>query len=883
MAGRRDSDKETLVSQEEVEHDPNSGGSTPSCSSSNSLKDATVNQESSVNLTVNDILSSRQSSRHVSGASSRVSSFNDLPHQAANTGRSGQEAGTYRELLVPGEPPPEVISRETWEANYREAAIFLEEGENNDKFLHHPRDREALPAYLLVHSQWFNIMDLVASLIVLALGFFEAPCEKSICGMVPVPVHGSVELCTLVLISAQLFLKTRWIGWKSFFRHKRTVVKASTLLIMVIEAVVVLCRQTNHFRVTRALRPLFLIDNHYCGGVRRFIRQIMQCLPLYIDMMGLLLFIMVIYSVFGFYLFGPSDSEAGSPYFKSMMDSFISLFVLLTTANFPDVMMPSYAKTRWSAFFFISYLSINLYFLMNLLLAVVYDTFTTLEVTKFKKLFLHRRKASQHAFKLLVTKEAPNSLYYDHFHGLMTYYHPSNSPVDSWLMFKLLARSGQESMHQEEFYDIYDAVRYRWRVDEVKDPYYFKCKQPFAKITSLINKLVTSWAFEYGMYILITANGLLVVAQTLLLERKSDEQVIYAAWVSYIFVALYSIEVILKMTGIGIRGYFRSYWDIFDFVCTLLSIASIVITALHINYLYSITLIRLLRLLRLFRMKKRFRDVFGTAIILLPRLGSAVIVLLLMYYFFGIIGIELFSDYELKDCCKNTTVEAYYNFADNNSGIGYYYLNNFESLPIAGFTLFELTVVNNWFIIMEGFAAVSNDWSRIYFMTFYTFTMVVMTIIVAFILEAFLFRIQYKQKMNKTEEIKKLSVTVKVTKEELFELDQINTIAGRPSFKELIDEYFKFDEVDEHGVEFCGSKRRTKEELQKLMYQEDTKTWMEEAKREEEIRAEEFQRAVASNRNSDVVENDGVEFLNPSNPENQPKLVFRSDSDNCLA
>ncbi len=49
-----------------------------------------------------------------------------------------------------GEGLPEDVGRVAWEVNYREAAIFLEEGENNDKFLHHPRDIEALPAYLLV-------------------------------------------------------------------------------------------------------------------------------------------------------------------------------------------------------------------------------------------------------------------------------------------------------------------------------------------------------------------------------------------------------------------------------------------------------------------------------------------------------------------------------------------------------------------------------------------------------------------------------------------------------------------------------------------------------------------------------------------------------------
>jgi len=34
-------------------------------------------------------------------------------------------------------------------------------------------------------------------------------------------------------------------------------------------------------------------------------------------------------------------------------------------------------------------------------------------------------------------------------------------------------------------------------------------------------------------------------------------------------------------------------------------------------------------------------------------------------------------------------------------------------------TLFELMVVNNWFVIMDGFVAVTNDWARLYFMLFY--------------------------------------------------------------------------------------------------------------------------------------------------------------------
>ena len=42
-----------------------------------------------------------------------------------------------------------------------------------------------------------------------------------------------------------------------------------------------------------------------------------------------------------------------------------------------------------------------------------------------------------------------------------------------------------------------------------------------------------------------------------------------------------------------------------------------------------------------------------------------------------------------------------------------------------------------------------TSWTRIYFVIFYLFTIVVLTLVVAAILEAFLFRIQYKKKFKK--------------------------------------------------------------------------------------------------------------------------------------
>lgn len=99
---------------------------------------------------------------------------------------------------------------------------------------------------------------------------------------------------------------------------------------MVIEALTVIVRQSSHFRATRALRPIFLVDTRHCGGVRRFIRQILQSLPPILDMLGLLLFFVVTYALLGYFLFSDNPRDQ---HFSTLQDSFVSMFVLLTTAK----------------------------------------------------------------------------------------------------------------------------------------------------------------------------------------------------------------------------------------------------------------------------------------------------------------------------------------------------------------------------------------------------------------------------------------------------------------------------------------------------------------------------------------------------------------------
>ena len=67
-----------------------------------------------------------------------------------------------------------------------------------------------------------------------------------------------------------------------------------------------------------------------------------------------------------------SGTIEGVQSFSTLPDAFFYMVVLLTTSNYPDVMMPSYSDNRMNAIFFITFLIIGLFLLMNLLLAIFY-------------------------------------------------------------------------------------------------------------------------------------------------------------------------------------------------------------------------------------------------------------------------------------------------------------------------------------------------------------------------------------------------------------------------------------------------------------------------------------------------------------------------------
>ncbi|XP_063000424.1 two pore channel protein 1 [Elgaria multicarinata webbii] len=730
--------------------------------------------------------------------------------------------------------PRRSCGRHNWEMNYQEAAIYLQEGENNDKFFTHPKDAKALAAYLFVHNHLFYLMELTTALLLLLLSLCEAPAVPML--RLGIYIHATLELLALTVVVFELSMKMRWLGFQTYIRHKRTMVKTCVLLLQFVEAIVVLVRQTSHVRITRALRCIFLVDCRYCGAIRRNLRQIFQSLPPFIDILLLLLFFMVIFAILGFYLFSPNKSD---PYFNTLENSLVNLFVLLTTANFPDVMMPSYSRSSWSCVFFIVYLSIELYFIMNLLLAVVFDTFNDIEKMKFRSLLLHKRTAIQHAYRLLVSKQRPSGIPFKQFDGLMRFYKPRMNARDRYLTFKALNQSNTPLVSLKDMYGFYEVVGLNWKAKRNREHWFDDLPRTAFLIFKGINILVNSRAFQYTMYTLVAVNGLWILVETFMLRDGIFSRDV--PWSYIVFLTIYGVEVLLKITGLGPIEYLSSGWNLFDFSVTLFAFLGLLALAFDMEPFYFIVVLRPLQLLRLFKLKKRYRNVLDTMFELFPRMASLGLTLLIFYYCFAIIGMEFFSGKLYPNCCNASTVADAYRWVNRTAGNrtvmeeGYYYLNNFDNVLNSFVTLFELTVVNDWYIIMEGVTSETSHWSRLYFMIFYIVTMVVMTIIVAFILEAFVFRMNYTRKNRDSEEDSGIVFERDVSKEEI---TAVAELYGRNCSASAAGQLLKVvSQMDRHrqtSMLFLGRRSRTKSDLSMKMYEEEIQEWYEEHSRKEE-------------------------------------------------
>jgi len=130
--------------------------------------------------------------------------------------------------------------------------------------------------------------------------------------------------------------------------------------------------------------------------------------------------------------------------------------------------------------------------------------------------------------------------------------------------------------------------------------------------------------------------------------------------VDYIFVGIFVVEFLLKITGLGPKYYWADSWNRFDFIIVVVSVISIDSKFLFFNA----TVLRSLRIARLFRMikvSKGLRKLFHTLLTSLPSLVNVGALLLLLFFVYGVAGMDLFGRIKDRDfITKHTNFRHFY-------------------------------------------------------------------------------------------------------------------------------------------------------------------------------------------------------------------------------
>ena len=176
------------------------------------------------------------------------------------------------------------------------------------------------------------------------------------------------------ILCLAFFLYFRWFKskWekKKDKRKLRNLLLTLAVIVIVIENIICIILFRRPY-LSIILRPfVFACFLHLVRlNFRHFYHDLKDSAT---TLIAIFLFI-AMYALVGHFLF--RYSFEGFNYFSSITDANFNMLILMTTANFPDIMLPAYSENYWVMLYFVSYLFIGLYFMMNFLLANVFNRF----------------------------------------------------------------------------------------------------------------------------------------------------------------------------------------------------------------------------------------------------------------------------------------------------------------------------------------------------------------------------------------------------------------------------------------------------------------------------------------------------------------------------
>lgn len=579
--------------------------------------------------------------------------------------------------------------------------------------------------------------------------FGEPYCESA-------PAVLGVEAAVAMVYITYIILSMYDHGVYQYFRRSHNLWWVFLTSILTMDVLVAWLSDFSYLRFSRALRPgfLLLLDR----STRDIYKIAVMTLPKLVELILLFLGLHFLYAVMGMHVFkdlytkkvyyDPANDISPFPQgsandlddsvfraFQNWGGTLTTLYVLLTTENYPEVVFPAYFQSTFNLAYFLSFIIIGVFFFLNLLLAVMAESYTE-TVTKLGYEEDEKNRTILHmAYKCLDVFHQ-GSISRVTFTEVIRKLRPNMKEYKIQVLFNIMDEDQNGLIDEAEFFTLCDHLDMN-----------ISTVAPNLGVSGCWGQLaekLTSWKWYKNIMSVCIAIDIFALATL--------KDLSWSRGVDSTMVTIFACDILLNVVQQGLTKYIQTprSWNKFDVIITLMQAVGI----FYSDTLRILAILRGLKLIqsytiwaerrRLVRESKLHDDAMeslklhstGTLTnkfihMVAPFLQMIFAMVMVMFYPYAIVGMEMFATPGVQVRCNKGA------FLQQDPAA------MFCDVRATTVTLFQLVTTSNWHEVMYGSMVNQPDgvWSVIislYYVTFMLFAVLILfNLMTALFLEVF--------------------------------------------------------------------------------------------------------------------------------------------------
>ncbi|XP_006613072.1 sodium channel protein para isoform X13 [Apis dorsata] len=232
--------------------------------------------------------------------------------------------------------------------------------------------------------------------------------------------------------------------------------------------------------------------------------------------------------------------------------------------------------------------------------------------------------------------------------------------------------------------------------------------QGWANLRLKTFQLIENKYFETAVILMILLSSMALALEDVHLQQRPILQdILY--YMDRIFTVIFFIEMLIKWLALGFKKYFTNAWCWLDFIIVMVSLINFVASLCGAGGIQAFKTMRTLRALRPLRAMSRMqgmRVVVNALVQAIPSIFNVLLVCLIFWLIFAIMGVQLFAGKYFKCVDANKTTLSHEIIPDRNACLAENYTwenspMNFDHVGKAYLCLFQVATFKGWIQIMN--------------------------------------------------------------------------------------------------------------------------------------------------------------------------------------